>query len=168
MSSRPENAITLLIISINSFLNNEIKITVDQNPPQTSLLFMGIHAVALTISEVLFNKKGEEGYERFLKEFIDEGAEDKCFSRIAVEIHAWRNTLVHGWLSLRGHNVEYEYDMQKGFETKDETLYINPRIYLDLYLLAFQKNGRIWQYLEKMTRDDLLQAQRIIQQKYLR
>ena len=167
INSSPVNAVTLLIMSINSFLNNEIKITVDQDPPQTSLLFMGVHASILTISEILFNEKGEKGYKRFLKEFIDEGTGDRCFSQIAGEIHSWRNILVHGWLSLRGHNIEYEYKMQKGFEKRGETLYINPRVYLALYLSAFQE-GQILKYVSKMAPEELSRAQETIRRKYLR
>ena len=157
MGDSPKNAIILLVLSINNFLNNEIKTTVDQNPPQTSLLFMGIHASILTLSEVLFNLKGPKGYKKFLEEFIDEGSEDKCFSLIANEIHAWRNTLAHSWLSLRGHDIDYEYGMPKGFEEREGTIYINPKIYLDLYLRAFNSN-RILLYVNRMSEADLLKA----------
>lgn len=164
----PVGAVSLLIMSIGNFLNNEIKLTVDHNPPQTSLLFMGTHSGILTITEVLFRDRGERGYKRFLEMFIDGETEDKRFSLIASDIHAWRNILVHGWLSLRGHQMEYDYDMQKGYEQRSDALYINPKIYLDQYLNSFSKNGKIWQYLKKMDKKNLFDAQQIIKQKYIR
>ena len=168
MRGNPEGAVTLLIGSIDKYLNNEIEITIDQDPPQTSLLFMGVHAAALTISEVLFRKKGKEGYKQFLKEFIDGKPKHHKFSTITSELHIWRNTLVHGWLSKHGINIEYEYDMPKGFEKRRHDLYINPRVYLELYLQAFQNSGRIWEYIKNMSGEDLNKAQKIIIQKFLR
>lgn len=164
----PIGAVNLLVLSINNFLNNEIKLTVDQNPPQSSLLFMGVHSAALTIAEVLFRDRGKIGYKKFLENFVDGDIEDKRFSLIASEIHAWRNILVHGWLSLRGHKMEYDYDMQQGFEERMSTLYINPKIYLESYLNAFNKNGRIAQYIRNMSKEDFAVAQHIIKQKYTR
>lgn len=164
----PTDAVNLLISSISNFLNNEIAATANNNPPQTSLMFMGIHSAVLTVSEVLFRDRAASGYKKFLEEFMDEDTEGKKFSLISQEIHAWRNILVHGWLSLRGHNIEYDYQMREGFKNKGNDLYINPKIYLELYLTAFNKNGRIWQYIEKMTGAELIKAQDIIKQKYSR
>lgn len=168
MGGSPINAVILLITSINNFFNNEIRATIEPKSPQTSLLFMGIHAAALTIAEVFFKDRAERGYKRFLEEFIDGDVEDKRFSLIAGEIHAWRNILVHGWLSLRGHNIEYDYEMKDGFKRIGNDLYINPKIYLKLYLNAFSKDGRLWQYINKMCEADLLRSQQIIKQKYIR
>lgn len=164
----PLAAVSLLVLSINNFLNNEIKLTINQTPPQTSLLFMGVHSVALTIAEVLFRSSGQAGYKKFLEEFVDGDVEDRRFSAIAGQIHAWRNILVHGWLSLRGHSMDYDYDMQKGYEIRENTLYVNPKIYLELYLESFTKNGRLWQYANHMSQEKLLAAQQIIKQKYTR
>ena len=96
------------------------------------------------------------------------GSDDGCFSLIAQELHGWRNILAHGWLSLRGHNIEYDYEMKEGFKRTGDDLYINPKIYLELYLNAFDKNGRIWKFINKMGKEDLLRAQQVIKQKYLR
>lgn len=169
INGNPVGAVSLLILSINNFLNNEIVLTVNQEPPQTSLLFMGIHSSALTMAELFFGKdRPENGYKKFLQMFIDGDTKDKQFSLIAGELHAWRNILVHGWLSSRGHNIEYDYEMEKGYERSEDTLYINPKVYLALYLKAFTKNGRIWQYIGTMSKKALLDAQNTIKQKYIR
>ena len=60
--------------------------------------------------------------------------------------------------------MEYDYDMQQGFEERMSTLYINPKIYLESYLNAFNKNGRIAQYIRNMSKEDFAVAQHIIKQ----
>lgn len=159
---------SFLIFSIGKFLNNEIRLTTQQNPPQTSLMFMGTHGAILTVAEVLFNKKALAGYRKFLEEFMDEELDDRKFSLVAEQIHAWRNILVHGWISLRGHSMEYDYSMEKGHEVREGTLYINPKIYLRQYLNAFEANGKILNYIKRMSREDLKKAQEVIKQKYTR
>src|SRR3989338_4890264 len=67
----PSGTVKLLVMSIDKFLNNEIAATVTHKSPQTSLLFMGIYSVALTLAEVLFDERSIKGYKKFLEVFID-------------------------------------------------------------------------------------------------
>ena len=164
----PKGAVNLLILSINSFLNNEIADTVKNKPPQSSLLFIGIHSVAQTLGEVLFGERSVKGYRKFLEEFIDGSEEDNQYSLIANEIHSWRNILAHGWLSLRGFQIEYDYEMKEGFKKMGNDLYINPKIYLNLYLSAFNNDGRIVKYINNMNKLELSRSQKVIKDKYLR
>lgn len=166
INGNPLSAVGLLILSINNVFNKEIAQTITKNPPQPSLLFIGVHSVALTISEVLFNERGLKGYKKFLEEFVDGNPKNKQFSLIADQIHSWRNILVHGWLSLKGHKMEYDFKMIEGYKNRDGTLYINPKIYLGLYLSAF--NGRIMRYVSKMKQNELIRAQNTIKLKYIR
>jgi len=50
----PHEAIETFLLSIQNYFNNEIKFAVKNY--QTSLLFLVIHAVALTISEAFWGK----------------------------------------------------------------------------------------------------------------
>lgn len=158
-------AIETLLNSIDNFFNNEIRITVDNY--QTSLLFMGIHAAALTISEVFFNKKGLSGYKLFLETFVDGNEENKKFSTIADIIHDWRNILAHQWIGSMGHEIGYDCEMQLGWEKRDDITFINPRIYQEQYLAAFQAGGKIWGYDRIFTEDQLEQIKQRIIAKYL-
>lgn len=97
----PIEAIETLLNSIDNFFNNEIIST--PNYHQTSLLFLGIHATALTISEALFGEKGENGYRIFLEKFVDGQTDNTKFSRIANILHDWRNILAHQWIGSMGH-----------------------------------------------------------------
>ena len=158
-NNSPIEIIETLLNSIDNHFNNEIRITTENDNYQSTLLFLGIHAVALTVAEGVFNKRGLEGFRFFLKKFVDGGTEDKQFSTIAETIHNWRNTVAHHWLAASGHGFGYDYAMDKGWEVRDEILFINPRIYRDCYLAAFSAGGRIWRY------DSILQAEGMEQAK---
>lgn len=149
--------IETLLNSIDNFFNNEIRITTESNHYQTSLLFLGIHAVALTISENFFNKRGVEGYKIFLEKFVDGDKPDIKFSRIAKDIHNWRNIIAHKWLNIKGYGIEYDYTSKYGWEKRSGIIFINPRIYRKQYLSAFGVNGRIWNYKEIFTKEELNQ-----------
>ncbi len=159
-------AIDTLLNSIDNFFNNEIRST--PNNYQTSLLFMGIHASALTISEVFFDSTGLEGYTRYLEAFVDIGEGSKKFSSIANTIHDWRNVLAHQWLGSIGHTIGYDYEMVGGWQYQDGATIINPRIYCGQYLSAFEIEGNIWRYEELFTKKQLEQIKLRIITKYLK
>ena len=141
----PMEVIDTLLDSINDYFNNEISLTAESNNHQTSLLFLGVHAVALTISEALFNKKGPEGYRLFLEKFVDGDNNDRKFSKISDFIHNWRNVLAHQWISKSGHKIGYDYKMDFGWKKQNGIIFINPQIYCEQYLKAFKSDGKIWE-----------------------
>ena len=47
----PEEVIDTLLNSLNNYFKNEITLTTKAENAQTSLMFLGIHSVALTVSE---------------------------------------------------------------------------------------------------------------------
>lgn len=147
----PIGSISLLVVSIDSFFNNELSITAKNK--QTRLLFIGIHAVALTISEAIWDMRGPAGYGMFLERFVDEEQQDRKFSKIAIQIHEWRNTLAHQFLSSGGHNIDYDYDMLEGYKLNQEYLIINPAIYLDSYIKAFKEN-KILNYVTQLDKGE--------------
>jgi len=163
-SGPPIEAIETLLNSINNFLNNEISLTIKHH--QTSLLFLGIHAAALTISEALFGKSGKEGYRTFLEKFVDGQSKDRKFSKIAHVLHDWRNILAHQWISSRGHKIEYDYKISKGWRQNKDRVVINPKIYCECYLQAFSKDGKIWQYQSFLSPQELKKAKQRIIEKY--
>ncbi len=158
-------AIETLLNSIDNYFNNEIQATIDNH--QTSLLFMGIHASALTISEAFFNKSGPKGYALFLKTYIDGDVDDRKFSMIAGTIHNWRNVLAHQWIGSIGHEIGYDYEMTFGWEKRNGVTFINPQIYCEQYLSAFGIGGRIWQYKQMFSDDQLGKIKSRIISKYL-
>lgn len=163
-SNPPLEAIETLLNSITNFFNNEISLTPDQY--QTSLLFLGIHAVALTISEAFFGKSSEEGYRLFLENFVDGKTEDRKFSKISRTLHDWRNILAHQWIGSLGHSIEYNYHMLEGWKNENDRLVINPKIYCECYLFAFSGNGRLWEYETIFSAEELERIKRRIIAKY--
>lgn len=148
-NGEPYEIIDTLIMSIANYFNNEIRLTVYEDNYQTSLLLLGVHSVALTISEGLFGETGPAGYKLFLEKFVDGDTSDTKFSDIAEDIHKWRNVIAHQWIGSIGHDIGYDYLMNKGWEIRDGITYLNPRIYAEHYLKAFGSGGKIydWQHL---------------------
>ncbi len=163
----PYEIIDTLLNSIANYFNNEIALTTQGNNYQTSLLFLGVHSVALTISEGLFNKNGSEGYKLFLEKFVDGDTPDTKFSTVAKSIHDWRNVLAHQWIGSIGHVTGYDYNMTVGWEIREETLYINPRIYVECYLKAFGSGGKIWSWETMLTETEQEEAKQRLIKKYL-
>jgi hypothetical protein len=163
----PIEIIETLLNSIANFFNNEIRLTTEDDRYQTSLMFLGIHAVALTISEGFFNKNGDEGYKLFLEKFIDGKTADTKFSEVAEYIHGWRNILAHQWLGAGGYNIGYDYVSKLGWEKRNETIFINPQIYCNCYLNAFTRGGRIWDYQKMFTEEELNKIKKRLLIKFL-
>ncbi len=164
---QPYEVIATLLNSIANFFNNEIALTTQGNNYQTSLLFLGVHSVALTISEGLFNETGSDGYKLFLEKFVDGDTPDTKFSTIAKSIHDWRNVIAHQWIGSIGHVIGYDYKMKLGWEIRKETTFINPRIYLEQYLKAFGSGGKIWSWETLLTDIEQGEAKQRLIKKYL-
>ncbi len=163
----PVEAIETLLNSIDNFFNNEVRLA--PTLFQTSLIFLGIHAAALTIGEAFFDERYEvDNYRRFLKEFVDGSTEDTKFSLIATKIHDWRNILAHQWLGSLGHEIGYDYSMLFGYEERNGVIFINPKVYCELYLKAFSSSGRIWRYDSIFSSEQLEQIKQRIIEKYKR
>lgn len=164
----PCEIIDTLLNSIANFFNNEIGLTTQGNNYQTSLLFLGIHSVALTISEGLFDKAGPDGYKLFLENFMNGDTDDVKFSAIAQSIHNWRNVLAHQWMGSIGHTIGYDYNMTFGWEIRDGVTFINPRIYAECYLKAFGPGGKIWDWESMLTNIEQEKAKERLINKYLK
>ncbi|MFA6131469.1 MAG: hypothetical protein WC702_00160 [Patescibacteria group bacterium] len=167
-NGHPIEIIETLLNSITIFFNNEIRLTIERDNYQTSLLFLGIHAAALTIAEGFFGKKGPDGYKLFLEKFVDGKTPDTKFSSIAEPIHNWRNIVAHQWLGIVGYDIEYDYNSVKGWEKRDNTIFINPKIYCEHYLNAFSSKGKLWKYQDIFTEEELYQIKDRLLNKFLR
>lgn len=164
----PVESIDTLLNSLGNYFNNEIRATInDLHHPQTSLLFLGIHASILTITEAFFNNKACSGYKLFLEKYVDGDQESSKFSMIAEEIHAWRNIVAHQWLSNKGHTLSYAYNLNEGWKKEDGVLYINPKIYCEQYLGAFSASGKIWNYSHDFTQVELEAIKQRIIEKFI-
>lgn len=162
----PIESIETLLNSIANFFNNEIAIT--PNNYQTSLMFLGIHSVALTISEIFWGLKGKDGFKKFLESFVDGKTEDAKFSLVADRIHNWRNVLAHQWLASSGYEIQYDYKVNFGFKVDNNLLIINPKIYCEHCMNAFSRGGKIWNYENLLTKCELENAKQRIIDKFVK
>lgn len=166
-NGHPVEIIETILNSIDNHFNNEIRIIGENGNYQTTLLFLGVHAVALTIAEGLFDKRGSDGYKLFLEKFVDGDTPDTKFSDISEIIHEWRNIIAHQWLGVGGYEIGYDYDSDKGWERRGEIIFINPKIYRDCYLRAFVAGGKIWGYDKLLTEDEMAAVKTRLLQKFL-
>lgn len=166
-NGHPIEIIDTLLNSIDNHFNNELRLTIQDHHYQTSLMLIGIHAVALTISEGLFNVSGPDGYKKFLENYVNGNTPDTKFSDIATEIHNWRNILAHQWLGIGGYDIGYDYAQTEGWVECDGIKFINPRIYCEHYLAAFKAGGRIWDFTSRFSEDELEQIKDRLLKKFL-
>ena|SRR5258708_693783 len=154
-NNHPVEAIETLLNSIDNHFNNEIRVTIVGDNYQTSLLFLGIHAAALTIGEAFWDQGGFTGYKKFVEQYIDGDAPENQFSQIADLIHKWRNVIAHQWIGSVGHQIGYDYTMSSGWEVRDGVMFINPKIYCEAYLKAFAAGGKIWNYTSLFSEEEM-------------
>jgi hypothetical protein len=163
----PQEVIDTTLNSIHSFFNTEIRATfADKTRSQTSLMVLGIHAVALTIAYGFFNEHGKKGFTSFLINFVDGDTPDTAFSTIAAEIHEWRNVIAHRWINVAGHSFSYDCEMKEGWRRDEKGVFLNPQIYLEHYLNAFGGGGKIYNYEQILSDNDMQSAKRRFIDKY--
>ncbi len=160
----PIEIIETLLNSIANFYNGEI----DQAASSQLwlLVILGIHSVALTISEGIFDKKGLTGFTFFLENFMDEDKEGFKFSEIAKQIHNYRNVVAHHWLSASGYDFGIDGGMTKGWEERENVIYFNPKVYYETFKNAFGGGGKIWDYRQLLSPEELETVKARLLKKY--
>lgn len=157
LQSSPTEAIETLLNSIDNGMNLEIEKARDSK--LYNLMFLGIHAAILTISESIFSKSEKDGYKFFIETFTEHTAR---IIDIADTLHSWRNVVAHRWLSQIGHEIGFDESIKQVWEKKDEALIINPRLYCDQYIKAFDSNSKLWDYEQLLTEQAIALAHRNI------
>jgi hypothetical protein len=138
----PTEVISTLTNSINNFLNPEIATAAESD--SWSLMVIGIHAVALTLSKGLFGLTGKDAYLRFLRTFVDDAVPGGDFSVVGADIHRWRNVVAHQWLSAAGYTIGFDTSLVVGWERRNGVLVVNPTKYHQGYRRAFQTGSKLW------------------------
>ena len=160
----PIEIIETLLNSIDNHFNREIEKVAEQEI--WLFVMLGIHAVSLTITESIFNKRGLDGFKFFLENFIDKNEEGFIFSEIAEKIHNWRNIIAHQWLSTSGYDFGLDFDMPKGWENRGGITYFNPKLYYQAFKESFSSGGKIWKYSDLLSEEEAEQAKLRMLEKY--
>jgi hypothetical protein len=161
----PGEVISTLLNSIDNFFNNEIARAAEANC--WSLMVMGVHAVALTISFGFFGLNGEAAYGRFLREYVDGTEPGADFSSIGNELHTWRNVLAHQWLGTAGHAIGFDPSIAVGWERRSGILVVNPDRYHQAYQNAFRTSSPLWKPEKLLTPAEIQAAKDRLIDKYV-
>jgi len=161
----PVEIIDTLLNSIDNLLNRQIEHAASL--ACWDLTILGIHAIALTISEALFNTRGRTGYRLFLERFVDRDEPGRSYSAIADDIHNWRNVIAHQWLAQSGHDIVFDASMDLGWKRDRSTLHFNPKLYTADYITAFDAGGKIWDWQDLLTVEQAEAAKNRLIDKYL-
>jgi len=159
----PGEVIGTLLNSINNLFNPEIQRAADQEC--WSLMMIGTHGVALTIVEGVFGVSGEQGFVRFLKEYMDGAEPGGDWSTIGHELHEWRNVLAHQWLSAAGYGFAWHPGIDVGWERRGDLIVVNPIRYHAAYRQAWS-NPNLWLPNRIITDTDFQKAKRRLIRKF--
>ena len=142
-----------LLNSISNFILPDLRVAKERRLDR--LIFLGTHAVIQTIGQKLFGKYGRECTEFYLKNFVDGSTTDTKFSLISADIHNMRNVIAHQLISCKTHDIVFNYRMPEGWKRGADFLHINPDIYTHQFFEAFERSGRIWDYNQHVSDNQL-------------
>ena len=154
-----------LLNSIANFYNPEIERAAAAE--LWFLVILGIHSVALTVAEGIFDKRGVGGFTFYLENFVDGAGEGFDFSRIAPEIHNMRNVVAHQWLSSSMYDFALDTRMSKGWEKYGDDVHLNPQRLYEAFEAGFGPHGRVWGYDRLLTPADHQAAKDRLLKKYI-
>lgn len=162
----PGEIVGTLLNSIDNFYNHD---EIDRAAANELwlLVILGIHSVALTITEGVFGKRGVEGFRFYLEHFVDGKTEGFNFSKIAAEIHNMRNVVAHQWLSSSMYDFALNTGISKGWEKHGDDIHLNPQLFYEAFKAGFSAHGRIWDYDKLLTEDEHREAKDRLLKKYI-
>lgn len=105
------------------------------------LALLGTHSVMQTIGEQIYGKKGLDATTFYLINFVDGNTGDTQFSRIAKELHVYRNINAHQWSSRFNHEVGLDTTEDRGWWRDDQGLHINPVVFMRCFTDGFEAHG---------------------------
>ncbi|MFH1312081.1 MAG: hypothetical protein ABIJ00_02535 [Candidatus Eisenbacteria bacterium] len=120
------------------------------------LFVLGSHAIMQTSGQYIFAHHGEDATRFFLQAFVDGDTEERKFSWIAPEIHEMRNASAHRWSSRRVHETVIDDRIDGGWKEDSGKVVLNFRIYSKDFLGAFGPGGRIWNWEQYVSEEDLV------------
>jgi hypothetical protein len=113
-------------------------------------VYLITHAIVQIITENMFDLRGRDGTEFYLKNFVDGQPADRQFSLITDEIHEARNVMAHRVYSSLQQQVEYpQDDMAEGWRREAGVVYINPRTYAEAFQEALTRHAHIRAYRQQ-------------------
>ena len=167
-NSKPGEFILTILHNFENELKRELVMALENRC--SDLLILGIHSVIETVSENIFLQKGVSGFKFYLKNFVDADKDGYRFSEIADVLNDLRNIIAHQKISKLGHSFGYDYDIQVGYKIDGSIIILNPSIYFEQFISAFEKGRktkrRIWDYAQLLSPEHMEKAKRKFIQKF--
>ncbi len=139
--SSPQEYAGRIIDSIDSLFVPKLREA--ENRQMDEMFFLGSHAVMQTICQQIYGRPRDERTHFYLKRFVNGSRRDLQFSRIARQLHDWRNVLAHQWFSGRQHSIIFDRQSPRGWQMCGRQVIFNPTIYADQFLSGFEQR-RFW------------------------
>jgi hypothetical protein len=169
-SGPPVEFIETLINSTHNYFIPQLRMAKEKG--LESLLILGIHSVAETLSENIFGRNYLTGFRFYLENFVDGKEDGFKFSEIAEDLNNWRNIIAHQFLSKLGHFFVSDTTVEVGFKKDGEQIFFNPNIYFDYFESSFTQQPKslksIHNYKDLMSEDDMNKAKEKILKKFER
>lgn len=148
------------------FIDKELRIAYKKH--LWSLLLLGIYAVIETIAEALYGNTDIKNIRKYHKTFVDTNGLKCDFSSIVKEINEWRNVLAHVWVHKKGHYINFDPAQKEGWERERGVLSVNPKIYFECFVKAFETNGKIWEFEALFSKQQLEDAKSRVINKFIK
>ncbi|BBO69003.1 hypothetical protein DSCA_29330 [Desulfosarcina alkanivorans] len=153
----PREPFLNLVNTIANFVRPELKKTVENG--QVYLFFLGSHAIIQNIAKNIFDKTGIGGTSCYLKNFVDGLSFDTKFSEISKNIHYMRNIVAHHILSHSMHNIILDEELECGWKQNNNDIRVNWHVYARHFLDAFNRGGKIYDWDQLLSPNELIVRQ---------
>jgi hypothetical protein len=153
----PREPFLNLVNSIANFVSPELTNAFENG--QVYLFFLGSHAIIQTVSKNIYAKTGPDGTLYYLKNFVDGSSPGTDFSTISHVIHSMRNVVAHQVLSCSMHNIVIDEKLDCGWKRSSGEIIINWYVYAQHFLDAFSLGGRIYDWDQHLSPEELIVRQ---------
>lgn len=109
-----------------------------------NLAFLGVHAVAQTISDQIYGRTGVDATRYYLESFVDGPGDEVRFADIADQLHSFRNVHAHRWSSRSSHSVGFDRTIAEGWLRDGDGLHVNPVVFMNRFSFGFRAGGPMW------------------------
>lgn len=127
------------------------QIRVLAKPNFEEALFLLTHGFIQAFMENVYDIRGRDATQCYLKWFVDGKTKLHKFSLISAEMHEMRNVMAHQIYSSLTNDIAFDYRLNSGWvRPASGTLHINPKVYADQFIDGLE--GRLHLRLSTQTR----------------
>lgn len=148
LDSEPSEIFGWMTVWAQNALVPQIKVL--SRPHFEEGLFLVTHGFIQAFMENVFDIRGRDATQEYLKRFVDGRKKLDKFSLIADEMHEMRNVMAHQIYSSLTHEIAFDYRLTTGWARQTGALHLNPKIYADQFIDSLE--GRLHVRVGSVTR----------------